>query len=45
VVWRVVFAEREFVDTALRFPLSEAEPKIPLSTGGSLVAFLRSLGE
>src|SRR5258708_3053705 len=43
--WRVVCAQRELVNSALSFPLSEAAPKIPLSTGCGLVAFLSSLGQ
>ena len=42
-VWRVVFAQREFVDVALSFPFSKATPKITFSAGCCLVAFLSSL--
>src|ERR1700730_6909120 len=44
-IWRVMFAQRELVNAALSFPLSEAAPKITLSTGCGLVAFLSCLGQ
>ena len=44
-VWRVVVAEREFVDAALSFPFSETPPKITPGACRCLIAFLSSLGE
>src|SRR5579864_2880270 len=44
-VWRVLFAEREFVDTMLSFPFSKAAPKVARSAGSGLVSFLSGFGE
>ena len=44
-VWRVVFAGREFVDTALSFPFSKTTPKITLSAGRCLITLLSIFGE
>ena len=44
-VWRVVFAERKFVDATSRFPFSEAAPKIALHACRRLVTLLGGLGE
>src|ERR1700730_9271239 len=44
-VWRVMLAQREFVDAMLRFPFSKTAPKIPLDAGRCLIALLGRLGE
>src|SRR5262249_27493350 len=44
-VWNVFFAEREFVNVALRLPRRKAALKITLKAGCGLVALLRGLGE
>src|SRR5215831_7373183 len=44
-VWRVLFAQWEFVDAMMRFPFSKAAPKIARSTGRCLVSLLSSLGK
>src|SRR6266446_3401404 len=44
-VWRVMFAQREFVDAMLHFPFSKTAPKITLEASRSLIALLRHLGE
>src|SRR5258705_11791164 len=40
-----MFAKGKFVDATLNFPFSKAAPKITLSAGRCLVAFLSSFGE
>src|SRR6266481_2057321 len=44
-VWRVMFAQREFVDAMLHFPFSKTAPKITLEASRCLIAFLSRLGE
>src|SRR5216683_8403378 len=44
-VWRVMSAQREFVDAMLRFPFSKTAPKITLDAGRCLIALLSRLGE
>src|SRR5258708_33456689 len=44
-VWRVMFAQREFVDAMLRFPFSKTAPKVTLEAGRGLITLLSRLGE
>ena len=44
-VRRVVLAEREVVDAAVRFPFGQTASKIALDAAGGLVTLLGSLGE